>query len=825
MSWLLSVIAQVGTRSPAAVIVGLITVTAAMGALATRGDIEVDLVELGSEDSQSVRAMERIRSEFGDPTAAVQVIVDGGPGGDILTSEGLAAVESAVEATIEALGPAVDRDPDGTAVIVSLPTALDESSSVGGPLLAVEDGEVEVGDLLATDPRLAGLVSDDFEAGTGRARATALVAQLDPALDGEQRTAAAQRVRAALGDDRGRSEPVSYTVVSADLFVDGLREAVRDEVPLLFAVALLGVLGILAFFYRSPFDVAIGFLGLVATVVWTFGAAAVVGPAGLGWTGPLTQFAVVIPVLLVGLGIDYSVHLTARYRELRVAGARPQVSAERTVRTVGVALALATLATAVGFASIVIAPLRMLADFGVFVALGVVCAFLVMSLLVPAARVLRDRRREDVGAEAVRELRADRLMGPPRRLALGSPHAGLAVGAVLLVVGVLSASQLPVEFDRDAFIPEGSEVEAVLAHQRELFGGGLTETTFVLVDGDVTDPAVANAMLEAHERLDDVGAVRTVGGGPQAISVVAWVEELASAADAAERSADGEMTGAASPGGAGSPDGTPAGAARAALSAAWESGRFVADAPLADVYEHLRETLGPAQVDRLLGADGRSALVRVRTTAGDAGARQVQEEIESAFDPVRAAGGSVTVTSEPIVLAETSEALGRFQAQAIGLTLAVVTVILTLYYAATARRWHLGPIAMIPAVFSASLVVVVMWVLGISFNVVTATLTAIAVGIGVPYGVHVVNRFGEDLERAPLAEAIGSTLRGTGSALAGSALTTLAAFLVLVFSALPPMRSLGLLGATAIAGALLAGLLIEPGACVAWARRQASPPP
>jgi predicted RND superfamily exporter protein len=212
-------------------------------------------------------------------------------------------------------------------------------------------------------------------------------------------------------------------------------------------------------------------------------------------------------------------------------------------------------------------------------------------------------------------------------------------------------------------------------------------------------------------------------------------------------------------------------------------------------------------------------VVQIRTTVGDAGAERLEREVEAAFAPVADTGAQVTVTSEPIIIAEMSEDLSAFQARAIASTLLVVLVLLAGYYTATRRRPLLGLIALVPATVSASLVVGSMRLLGISFNVLTATLTAIAVGIGVPYGVHVVNRFVEDLADRDADRAITRTLRSTGGALTGSALTTLGAFVVLAFSGLPPIRSLGLLGGAGIAFALLAAVLVEPGALALWARR------
>lgn len=793
-------------RWPRAVLATLAVVTVGMAALASNLEIEVDLTELGSEDSAAVQAMERVRTEFGDPTAVVQVILDAGADGDMLTIEGLTAVRAAEAIAVETLGADILTDEAGQPQLLSLASTIDGTLARFGIDPAFLDDQrlgMVASQGIAAAPHLAGLVSDDLDLEAGTARATVLVVPLDTELTESERGDAGERLEAAFDENEEEAlAGVRVTVFSSPLFVSGLLDAIRSEVPVLFALALLVVLLILTLMYRSVFDIAIGFVGLLATVIWALGSAALLGPAFLGITGPLTQFVVVIPVLLVGLGIDYSVHLTARYREQSSSGQVPAQAAASTLRTVGAALVLATAATAVGFASIAIAPLQMLADFGVFVAVGVVCAFVVMGLLVPSARVWRDRNR-GAAAGAVRELSLGGLMRGPTWLAQRLPAAGLLGAAVLVGVSLVAATALQVEFDRDDFIPEGSHIEAVLDHQAELFGGGVTESTYVVVDGDLTDPALANAIWSAQNDVGSIEGVRRVGDRPQVLSVISLA---ATALD--PPSGPGGMPGQPS-----DAPGPPPGI--------WTGDGFAEDANLAMVYGMVRQTMGEQRTGQLLTSDAQAAVVQIRTTAGDAGAERIQREVEAAFAPVEDAGASVTVTSEPIIISEMSHDLGAFQAQGIALTLAVVLVMLTAYYALARRRWLLGVIAMIPAVVSASLILGAMWLLGISFNVLTATLTAIAIGIGVPYGVHVVNRFVEDLELAPAGEAAGMTLRATGAALTGSALTTLGAFVVLSFSGLPPMRSLGLLGGTGIAFALLAAVLVEPGALVLWARRRA----
>ena len=73
----------------------------------------------------------------------------------------------------------------------------------------------------------------------------------------------------------------------------------------------------------------------------TYGIAVLLGPDYLGVTGVMTQISMMIPVLLIGLAIDYAIHLTARYREDLAKGATPAEAAKASIGSVGGALVLA----------------------------------------------------------------------------------------------------------------------------------------------------------------------------------------------------------------------------------------------------------------------------------------------------------------------------------------------------------------------------------------------------------------------------------------------------------------------------------------------------
>lgn len=107
--------------------------------------------------------------------------------------------------------------------------------------------------------------------------------------------------------------------------------------------------------------------------------------------------------------------------------------------------------------------------------------------------------------------------------------------------------------------------------------------------------------------------------------------------------------------------------------------------------------------------------------------------------------------------------------------------------------------------------------LDISFNVLTAMVASIGIGIGVPYGIHVTHRFLEDRRRYDTVdEAVRQTLTHTGGAMAASAATTAAGFGVLVFASLEPLRQFGLIVALTIVYSLLAAVLIQPACLKLW---------
>lgn len=104
-----------------------------------------------------------------------------------------------------------------------------------------------------------------------------------------------------------------------------------------------------------------------------------------------------------------------------------------------------------------------------------------------------------------------------------------------------------------------------------------------------------------------------------------------------------------------------------------------------------------------------------------------------------------------------------------------------------------------------------MAVAGYTVNVVTATIAAIAVGVGIDFSTHFTARFREELAgRRDRLAAIRRAGEGTGGALVLSAVTSVLGFLVMVQAPTPIFATFGALTAVMIGLALIASLVVLP---------------
>ena len=168
-----------------------------------------------------------------------------------------------------------------------------------------------------------------------------------------------------------------------------------------------------------------------------------------------------------------------------------------------------------------------------------------------------------------------------------------------------------------------------------------------------------------------------------------------------------------------------------------------------------------------------------------------------------------------------TEEMTSSQTQAIITTIAAAVGILFVFFWVTIRQPLLAVIAVGPIVLILFWIVGTMSLFGIPYTLVTATITALSIGIGVDYTIHIIHRYREEYTRIRNPEmAAVHTLRTTGSALLGSALTTGVGIGVLIFSPVPALQQFGITAAIAIAYSLIVSVVLVPPAMTLWGAYQ-----
>ena len=610
-----------------------------------------------------------------------------------------------------------------------------------------------------------------------------------------------------------------------------------EEIGLLFGQAFIIILVVLAYIFfirprkgfgilksgrRTFSDLLLSLGAILLSIGWMQGAGTILGPGYLDIIGAPNQVSQIAPIILIGLGVDYAIHFTSRYREEIGSGNSIIGSTSSTLKSVGIALTLATLATIVGFLTNIVSPLPELKDFGILVSTGIFFAFFLVMTFVPAIRTLLDKRAETKGnisteafsssGESVLNKIAASSGIIPKRLKL----IALALLVAISGYGYFSFTNLETIFEFTDFLPEDDPVVQTLDLLTEEFGGGFGETTAVLIEGEnLATPEIHNALIESINNLSDKENIVVYAGNVAAESVIGTVGQLLAPQGAAPGAPpampDMELLGTLGSFGVDLMSG----------SQGIDALRVKDSGDVQGLYEYLVSTDPEAFLASLYFNEESTVTaqqVRITTSAGSLGAAQLRDDIYDAFTPLSSLGVSIAATNDAIVTQSVSDLISESQFQSLIFAILASMTFLILYYLIDIRKPFLGVITILPVVAIVMGTYLGMYFLDIPLNPVTSTLSGLAIGIGVPFVIHVTNRFRETLLVAPNpVEAVKTTLKTTGGSLFGSAFTTMAGFGILMTSSLKPFQQMGQVVVVALGFALVASILILPTLLVFWA--------
>ena len=617
------------------------------------------------------------------------------------------------------------------------------------------------------------------------------------------------------------SAGVSIKAIGMWTMMSEIGTLAQQDIGMLIPIALVVIVALLLIIYRDLFDTLIAILGIVIAVIWTFGISALFGVQ-------MSTIAIAVPILILALGIDYSLHLVFRYREERMSGKDIRGAIAKTFGSVGQALILATVTTAIAFLSYLTSSMSALADFGLMCAIGIVCAFFAMLLLVPPLQIMRDRRARKKGKdpdEAKRYRRPEnddgdvlgRISGIGGRMAAKRPWAVLGVVALIVAGFGYSATNMSYSFDMYDFIPDGTEAYDTLNYLNDNYTISQGQTS-VLIYGDGWDVNTIRGIesslqnMHADTESERIPGIAYIDKDPDAVYVGTILSQI-------NASAPGGLPGYDIVFDAGgmlndySSDPVMAATQQAVLRG-WSNPADPSAAPLIAATASAAGYHDGEPVTRIIFA------MTGATDGNDDLTIEMKDRINEACQPLADASLVFVTTGQAIVLSVTMKEMNTSQMTALFVTIAFVLLILTIFMYYIDRSLLLGVMATIPTLISVVMVWGTMALLDIPMNVMTLTIASLAVGMGVTYGIHISHRYVTELVHNDLdaKEAIKKATRETGKGVFAAAITTVAGFGVMVFSKILPMYQFGLITALAIAFGYLGAVFVLPSLLVIWGK-------
>lgn len=573
------------------------------------------------------------------------------------------------------------------------------------------------------------------------------------------------------------------------MIADDLVTYVKNDLGSFGIAILVFIIAALWFFFRRLLYVV---LPLVCGIVIT---TTVIGLLGLlDW--PATVISSNFISLLLIITVSLTVHLIVRYRELQLEspGETHLHRLQFVLRSMVVPCFYTSLTTLVAFGSLVVSDIPPVVDFGLMMVLGVVCAFVLVFLLFPSLLALLPAQ------PLPSDLKGFDVTPAVGRFTERRGAVVVLVSLLLLVAGVAGVGMLRVEnsfidyFDEDTAIHEGME-------SIDTRMGGTTPLD-VIIDLARPNPFGADAGFDEFEEEDawddeewedeDSGAadpdaywftadkMRTITGIHQ------WLEELPETGKVL--SLDTLLQ----------------------LAYGLNEGRELNTFELGILYNRIPDNYKETLLRPYVSVPDNQVRfsIRIRETAPGLNRSELLQHIRQGLqDEFGLAPEQIHLSGMLVLYNNMLQSLFESQIESISVVMAAIFLMFIVLF----RSFWLALLGIIPNVLAALSVLGLMGLAGIPLDMMTITIAAIAIGIGVDNTIHYVHRFQGNFPRfRDYLHTMHYCHGSIGKGIYYTNFAVIAGFSILVLSNFVPTVIFGLLTSLAMMLALAGALTLLP---------------
>tara|TARA_R110002110_G_scaffold91264_2_gene237407 strand:- start:13069 stop:16263 length:3195 start_codon:yes stop_codon:yes gene_type:complete len=600
-------------------------------------------------------------------------------------------------------------------------------------------------------------------------RAALIVAEL---LDEDQAQASYQAVMQVVGDT-APPEGITLHVAGEGAVMGYLVSYVDADAKRLVPLTGVVILAIIFLVFRQFSPVIMCAVIIACTLVVTVGAMA-------GQGVPFYVITNAMPVILVGISVADAIHIYSHYFDLQREHPqrdRRELLSE-TVNTMFRPITLTTLTTMAGFLGLYFAAyMPPFKYFGLYAALGVAVAWFYSLFFLPAAMALTlpAARPRSANAFATR-------VSVLAQLPLRYPRGVISIFVLMVLVGSFAASRLQVDDDPiGLFLPDEPVAVADRAINEHMQG---SNTLDIVIETPEVEGLFDPARLRQIEALQSYLATLPYVGG--SVSIVDYLKQM-----------------------------------NRALSDGGQEAYVLPDDPdlIAQYFLIYSVMSDPTDFEEEVDYDYQTANIRVFTKSGGyQEARQIIEPLQAYIDEHFATTQmSATLSGRVNLNYRWIKELAHSHFSGLAIALVLVWAVSALLF----RSEKAGVYTLIPVLCAVLGVYAVMVIMNISLGMGTSMFAAIAVGLGIDFAIHTLDRLRSLCGRhsGDVQAAIIEYYTTTGKALMFNFLAIACGFGVLTASKIVSLNSFGSIVMLAIATSFIASVTLLP-AMVAVLRPQ-----
>ena len=488
------------------------------------------------------------------------------------------------------------------------------------------------------------------------------------------------------------------------------------------------------------------------STIWAFGLMAALNI-------PIYAVSTMIPVMLIAIGVADGIHLFSHMRLYLRAhpDASPWESAADMFRNMWKPVAMTSITTSVGFVSLLTSEVYPIKYFGLFTAFGVLTAMLFSLVFIPAGIMVFNKPRFPESKKKKQEKAAEKHPLAERwtQKILNNKTVTFAATIILVAISIFGLTRVWINSSFLDKFEADSDIVQTDAFINEKFGG--TTTLNVILSAERNDafkePDVLRLMNKMQQQVD--AELDVVGNS---FSLADYIKRMNKVMHADKES----------------------------YNSIPSSQNLIAQ------YLLLYEMSGdPDNLWSEVTYDYNQANLKFQLKQDESKSlRAAIGKIESFNNRLDELEVDINYAGSGYKALVFTDLILEGQIKSLVLSIILIVMLLALMF----RQWSIGLIGAVPITITALLSFGVMGVLNIPLDTTTALLASIAVGIGIDYAVHFIERYKIYIKQySSRFEAAVHTINHSGRAIFFNAVVVIAGFLVLLFSVFPPNRALGAL--------------------------------